>query len=140
MVYIRDDGVFDAPIDRIWKYLNDMEGNHRHGTILEMTPTEQKGNVVKLNAKTRLPDGKTVNEVWRMTMFPPDGWNFEILEGPRKGTINTYTYIPQGNKTKVIVSGEFKWGGADDETTRKLFLQYMESVFEEDNKTLKDYR
>lgn len=23
MVHLRDDGVFDAPIDKIWKYLND---------------------------------------------------------------------------------------------------------------------
>lgn len=139
MVFIRDDGVFDAPIDRIWKYLNDDMGHHRHGAILEQVPIETRGNVVTFRAKTRR-GGRTYDEVWRFTMHPPDGFLFEALEGPTKGTVQTHTYIPMGAKTKVVVSGEFKMAGADDATARRQVLEYLEDVFNEDNKNLRDYR
>ena len=51
MVYVKDDGVFDAPIDRIWKYLNDTEGRHSHDAYQITGVREQKGNVLVVNAK-----------------------------------------------------------------------------------------
>lgn len=140
MVFIRDDGIFDVPVDKIWRFMNDMGGTHRHESITEMVPVETKGNVTKFNVKTKRPDGKTYSEVWRMTTFVPDGFMNEVLDGPGKGTVNTHTYIPMGNKTKVVVAGEFKWAGADGATTRKQALAYLQSVFDEDTRTLKDFK
>lgn len=134
MVFIRDDGIFDAPIDKIWKLLGDMSGTHHHESITEMVPVDTKGNVTTFNVKTKRPDGKTYTEVWRMTMFAPDGFLSETLEGPAKGSKNTHTYIPMGNKTKVVVTGDFRLEGMDDETTRKMTLDYLNNVFNEDNK------
>ncbi|MGQ0536188.1 MAG: SRPBCC family protein [Methanobacteriota archaeon] len=140
MVFVRDDGIFDAPIDKIWRFLNDMSGQHAHDSITEMKPIEQKGNVMKIAAKTKRPDGKTYNEVWQMTMFPPDGFMLEVLEGPGKGTTQTHTYIPMGQRTKVVVAGDFKWQGLNDVETRRSTLAYLESVFNEDQQHLKIFK
>jgi hypothetical protein len=61
------------------------------------------------------------------------------LEGPTKGTKQTHTYVPMGNKTKVIVAGDFHRQGASDEETRKGALAYFEQVFNEDSAALKDF-
>ena len=140
MVFIRDEGVFDAPIDKVWKFLGDMSGTHRHEMIQSMTPIDTKGNVTTFNVKTKRPDGKSYTEVWRMTNFPPEGFMVETLEGPAKGSTNTHTYIPQGNQTKVIVSGEFVLEGQDEATTRKMTLEYLNNVFNEDSTHLKTYK
>jgi len=47
--------------------------------------------------------------------------------------------VPMGNKTKVIVVGDFHRQGASDEEIRKGTLGYFEQVFNEDNAALKDF-
>src|SRR5207244_12980083 len=61
------------------------------------------------------------------------------LGGPTKGTKQSHTYVPMGNKTKVIVAGDFHLQGASDEDTRKGALAYFEQVFNEDSAALKDF-
>ena len=138
MVYVRDEGLFDAPIDKVWKYVNNQEGNHRHETIPSMRLLEQKGNVAEFEAETKGPDGKLQKETWKFVFNPPYGYDFEALAGPQKGTRHTHTYIPAGDKTKVIVLGDFQFQGVTDPAqAEKMALQYLERVFNEDNATLK---
>ena len=135
MVFIYDDGVFDAPIDRVWKYIQNPE-QHRHESILSQRVLEEKGNTVKLRVETLGPRGKE-EQTWRMTLNPPFGLMNEVLEGSTKGSKNAHTYVPMGDKTKVIVAGDFHVAGMDDAATTKAMLDYLAKVFDEDNKALK---
>jgi len=137
MVYVRDDGVFDASIEKIWKYIQDPE-SHLHESILSQKVLEQKGNTMKIRAEIAGPKGKA-EEIWQMRMDPPFGFELQVLEGPTKGTKQSHTYVPMGNKTKVIVAGDFHLQGASDEDTRKGALAYFEQVFNEDSAALKDF-
>src|SRR2546422_3049712 len=140
MVRIRDEGVFDAPIEKVWKYIGDAP-SHQHRAITLGVPVNTRGNAMTFNAKTLNADGKT----WRtetlvMTMNPPKGFTLETLDGPMKGTKHTHTYTAQGDKTKVVVEGEVAQAGADDATTKKNALSYFAEVFNEDNAALKKYK
>jgi hypothetical protein len=105
-----------------------------------MAPIEQRGNQARIKVTSRGPDGKPYDETWLMTFFPPDGTMLEIVEGPGKGTKQTHTYIPDGKRTRVVVSGDFKIAGLDDETTRKVVLDSLERIFNEDNAALQEFR
>ena len=139
MVRVRDEGVFDAPIDRIWKYLNDAP-SHQH-SITKLGPVlEQKGNAIKIAGQVKNPDGTWRKETYVMTMNPPTSFTLETVDGPMKGTKHTHTYTPQGNHTKVVVEGDFVNPGMDDAATRKAVLSYFETMFNEDNATLRKYK
>ena len=140
MVHIRDDGVFDVPMDRLWKYINDAP-NHKHQSINLGQPVSTKGNVMTFKAKALNPDGKTWRtETMVMTMNAPQGHTFEVLDGPMKGSKYTHTYTSQGSKTKVVVEGDFMIAGADDATVRKAVLGNFAQVFNEDSANLKNYK
>ena len=135
MVYLRDEGVFDASIDKLWKYIQDPE-SHRHETILSQHVLEQKGNTLRIRAEVKGPSGKE-EQLWRMTMDPPFGFELEVLSGSQKGSTNTHTYVPMGDKTKVILVGDFHIQGMDAEATKKATLDYIAKVFEEDNHAMR---
>lgn len=142
MVQVKDDGVFDAPIDRIWKYLNDERPNiHNHRMIASAKTLEQKGNAVVQEWEMRNPDGRTTRkETWRLVFNPPGGLEMESLAGPSKGTRYTNSYTPVGDKTRVEVRGEFKMQGMTDEATKKAALGFLAEVFDEDNTNLRKYK
>ena len=52
MVHITDDGIFDAPVDKVWKYLNDQNG-HEHSGVRFTKVLEQssKGMTAELEVK-----------------------------------------------------------------------------------------
>lgn len=142
MVKVRDDGVFDAPIDKIWKYLgDDNEGIHNHRSIVAARTLENKGSEMVFEWEMRNPDGKTTRkETWRMAMNPPTGWEMESLSGVSKGTKYTNRYTPMGSKTRVDVEGEFRMQGMDEASTRKAALGFLAEVFDEDQASLKKYK
>lgn len=139
MVFIHDEGVFDVSIDRIWKYLQD-PGAHRHESVLHQEVLEQQGNTMKLRREMKSPMGGKDEEVVRLTLNPPFGFVAEVLDGSKKGSKNAHTYVPMGDKTKVIVAGDFHVHGLDEAATIKATLDYFASVFDEDNATLRQYR
>jgi len=141
MVHVRDDGVFDAPIDKIWKYLNDdRPGIHNHRSIAGTKTMEQKDNMVVQEMEMRNPDGKTTRmETWRLVFNPPTGFEMESLSGVSKGTRYTQKYTPLGSKTRIEVDGDFRMQGMDETTTRKAALGFLAEVFDEDNATLRTY-
>src|SRR5207245_3633231 len=130
-------GVSVATIEKIWKYTQDPE-SHQHESILSQKVLEQKGNTMKIRAEIAGPQGKA-EETWQMRMDPPFGFELQVLEGPTKGSKQSHTYVPMGNKTKVIVVGDFHRQGASDEESRKGTLAYYEQVFNEDNAALEDF-
>ncbi len=139
MVHVHDDGVFDAPIEKLWKYIQDNDA-HLHGAFVVQRVLEQKGNALTIEAKLGNPDGSFSVEKLRWTMNPPKGFDLEYLSGPFRGTRHTHTYTPQGNRTKVVVDGEFVVPpGMTENAVRKGALDYFANAFEEDNTALKSY-
>jgi ligand-binding SRPBCC domain-containing protein len=139
MVHVVDDGVFDAPVDKVWKYIND-QNFHQHSAerftkVLEQT---DKGMTVEVELKN--PDGSWRKETWKMTMNPPQSLHSEVLSGLMKGTSHTHTYTPMGDKTRVVVEGNYYAQGMDDASTKKAVLTMWEMVFNEDNANLKNYK
>ncbi|MEK6838452.1 MAG: hypothetical protein AABY08_01775, partial [Candidatus Thermoplasmatota archaeon] len=69
MVRITDDGIFDAPIEKIWKYIgDDRPGIHQHRAIPATKVLETKGNVVVQEMQLVNADGKGTHwETWRLT-------------------------------------------------------------------------
>ncbi len=142
MVQVRDDGVYDASVDKIWKFLQDQTpGVHNHRAIVAAKTLEAAGNSVTQEWEMRNPDGKsTRKETWRMTFNPPAGFEMESLAGVSKGTRYNHRYTPMGNKTRVEVQGDFKMQGMDEATTRKAALGFLTQVFDEDTQSLQTYK
>lgn len=142
MVRIRDDGVFDAPIDRIWKYLGDSTpGVHNHQSIVDSIVVENRGPELIQEMVMRNPDGKTTRtEKWRFAMNPPTGFEMESLSGVSKGTKYSHRYTPMGNRTRVEVEGDFRMQGMDESATKKAAMGFLSELFDEDNAALKKYK
>jgi hypothetical protein len=142
MVHIKDEGVFDASIDKIWKYLQDEDaGVHNHRSILGAKTLEETENGVVQEMDMLNPDGKTKRkETWKLSFNPPTGFTMESLAGVSKGTRYTNRYTPVGSKTRVDVEGEFKMQGMDEASIKKAALGFLAEVFDEDNATLRKYK
>lgn len=135
MVFILDEGaVFDAPVDKIWKYLQSQD--HRHASIKTLN-REVSSNSVTLTSERNVL-GKTVTFKVRNALYPPFGIVQEYLEGPLRGSRAFLFYIPKGDKTGVTVVGEYLMEGFDDDTVRNVVATQAQRVFEEDNANLKE--
>jgi ligand-binding SRPBCC domain-containing protein len=139
MVHVTDDGVFDAPVEKVWKYINDQTA-HAHSSLSFTKVLEQSDKGMTAEVQMKNPDGSSHTETWKFTMNPPKSHLTEVLSGPMKGSKYTHTYTPMGNKTKVQVDGEFNAQGMDDAATKKAVLGMFEMVFNEDNANLRNYK
>src|SRR5271157_93906 len=139
MVHLKDEGVFDAPIDKIWKFLQSNE-EHEHKSVKMSKVLEKSDKGMTMEAEMKTADGKTAMETLKFTFDPPKGFTLETISGPMKGTKHTHTYTPMGNKTKVVVEGEFYGQGMDDNVVRKVALAMLAEVFDEDNAALKNFK
>lgn len=136
MVYILDDGsVFDAPIDKIWKYLP--SDNHRHDSLKLISREMVNSNAVVITAERNIM-GKMVRTKIKNTLYPPFGFVQEHLEGPTAGSKAFVYYIPKGNKTGITIVGDFVLSGMDEKTTRDAVMAQLQVVFDEDNENLKN--
>jgi hypothetical protein len=142
MAHVKDDGVFDAPLDKIWKFLQDSTpGVHNHKAIRGMKTVEEKGNSVTQEIEFVNPDGKsTRNETWRFTFNPPHGFEMECHSGASKGTKYAHRYTAMGNRTRVDVDGGFHIQGMDDASIRQAALGFLSVVFDEDQASLGRYK
>src|SRR5207249_8707828 len=86
MVRIHDEGVFDAPLEKIWRYIqDDTPGLHKHRAIPSTKVLKEEGNTVVQEMQIVNADGKGTHwETWRLTMNPPRGYQVEATEGPTK--------------------------------------------------------
>jgi len=139
MVHVTDEGVYNEPLEKIWRFLNDDKG-HQHSMIRTSKVLEQSDKGMKAEVEIKGPDGSWRQETWSMSFNPPTGFSMEITSGPRKGTKHKHTYTPMGNKTKVVVEGEFVSQGMDDATVRRAALAMLEQVFNEDTALLKSFK
>jgi hypothetical protein len=142
MAHVKDEGVFDAPIDKIWRFLQDQTpGVHNHKVIRGAKTIEEKGGALTQEMDFLNPDGKsTRKETWRFKFNPPQGFEMESLAGMSKGTKYSHRYTPMGNRTKVEVEGEFHLQGMDDATTRQAALGFLAEVFSEDTANLQRFK
>ena len=132
-MYILDEGsVFDAPIDKIWKYRTSEV--HQHPSV-KLISREVKGNVVEMVQERNM--GKPMRIKVRNIIYPPFGMVQEFLEGPMAGSRAFQYFIPKGDKTGVTVIGDFVVEGADDEMVKEIILKQNQFLFDEDNANLK---
>jgi hypothetical protein len=146
MVFIEDrEGVFDAPIDKVWKLAkaHAIEGSKIHPSAKNVT-TEMINEQVFINSWEEEVNGQPIKIKAKVTIFYPLGVAFEAIEGPFAGSTYFIYYIPQDNdKTKVVVAGDFRSQSidpvaGDDERLRSIVLSKLEKVFYEDCEYLKN--
>jgi ligand-binding SRPBCC domain-containing protein len=139
MVHVSDEGMFDAPLEKIWRFLND-DNSHKHSSVKFSKVLEQNDKGMTSEVEVKSSDGSWRKETWKLSFNPPKGFSMEMLSGPMKGTKHSHTYTPMGNKTKVVVEGEFVAQGMDDASLKKTALGMFEQVFNEDSAALKNYK
>jgi hypothetical protein len=139
MVHVTDDGIFDAPVGKIWRYISDQNA-HQHSAVRFTKVLEQSDKGMTTEVELKNPDGSWHKETWKLAMNPPKSQTTEMLVGPMKGSKYTNAYTPMGNRTKVEVDGEFQAQGMDDTATKKFVLSFLEMVFNEDTANLKNYK
>jgi ligand-binding SRPBCC domain-containing protein len=140
MVTYKSDGIFDAPLDRIWKLLQEQHSPEQivktHPVFQKVRNVEEKGNNLVREEVVKGPTGPYTERV-RFTYNPPKGFDMEWLTGPLAGSRATHSYTSQGNKTRVDVSGDFKIQGLDEKGTYKMINDFMNRVFDEDGVALR---
>ncbi len=138
--YYSDDGVFSAPVDRVWKLIqaHNPDASRIHPGILSMKGTPQPDGSVIADMSTRGPDGKPVAQKWRFVMKPPFSQSVEMIEGPMKGSWITTTYLPEGSKTRCVTFAEWRVQGmTDDSALWKMANDFFDGGFEEDVRYLR---
>ena len=137
MVYLLDEGSeFDAPLDRIWKYLQSNE-EHDHKAIKTISAEMPSENVLVITNEVTLGAAPPMRNKIKLTMYPPFGVVSEYLEGPMAGSRTFQYYIPKGNKTGTTVVGDFVAKGMDDDSVKAAAWQFLELAFNEDNENLR---
>lgn len=139
MVHVSDEGVFDEPLDKIWRFLNDDKG-HQHSMLKTSKVMEQSDKGMTAEVEVKNQDGTWRKETWSFSFNPPSGFGIEVKSGPMKGTKHKHTYTSMGPKTKVIVEGEFVAQGMDDAALKKAALALFEQAFNEDVAHLKNFK
>lgn len=139
MVRLTDEGTFDAPLEKIWRFLQD-NTSHDHKFIKSRKVLEQTDKYMIVEMETSMDGKTTATHKAKFTFNPPKGFNIEFLAGPQIGSKHTHTYTPMGNKTKVVIEGEFKIQGLDDQATRKAALAFLEQIYNEDNEALRNFK
>ncbi len=94
---------------------------------------------MKLRVKTMGPKGTKEEQIWQLWMNPPFGWQMEVLEGSTKGSKNSVVYVPMGDKTRVIVAGDFHVEGLDDAEIVEATGDFFVRMFDEENVNLKAF-
>ena len=146
MVYIEDrEGVFDAPIDKVWKLAKAhyTEGSKIHPNAKNVT-TEMINEQGFINSWEEEINGQYIGIKMKGTIFYPLGVAFEAIEGPFAGSTYFIYYRPlENNKTNVVVAGDFRSQSVDpvvndDERLRSILLSKFEKLFYEDCEYLKN--
>jgi hypothetical protein len=140
MPFIADWGsVFDAPVDVVWKYIQsetDHGNSHKGRRNFERKAINE--NTVMLSWEQDM-DGKWIRLSNRLTFHPPVGFFVEPLEGPMAGSKFFNYYVPKGNKTEVVVVGEWNSPTIPAPQLEKAVMANLEHVFHEDTVGLMEF-
>lgn len=138
--YFNDEGVFEGPIEKVWRLVSAHTPDnvhHIHAGFAKMHAAPDAKGGILASIQLRGPDGKVVPAKMRFVMSPPFTQTVEFLEGPFAGSWSTNTYVPEGNRTRVVCVGEFRIPGLDDASVLKLAGDFMDHGFEEDQAYLR---
>jgi hypothetical protein len=140
MVFVADSGsVFDAPVADVWKYLMaDTDHGVAHKGRRNVERKQLSENTIQLSWEQDM-DGKWVQLSNRLTFHPPVGFFVEPLEGPMAGSKFFNYYVPKGNKTEVIVVGEWNSQMIPKEQLEQAVMANLEKIFHEDSVGLKEF-
>ncbi len=141
MVFIVDEGsVFDAPTEKIWRYLQTAEDDeHIHRSMMNVQ-MEMEGEQPVLSFETEGPGGMKANNKLKMTMFPPVGFLLEYTEGPLTGSKVMQYYIPMGNRTGVTVAGDYVSKMMPEGQLKSVVIAQLEQAFNEDQANLQKFK
>jgi hypothetical protein len=141
MVFVADAGSqFDAPVDEIWAFLQsdlDHGNSHKGRRNFERKPVSE--NTVLLNWEQDI-DGKWVKMSNKLTFHAPIGFFVEPMEGPMAGSRFFNYYVPQGDKTEVVVVGDWHSKMIPEAQLERAVMTNLEKVFSEDTAGIKEFR
>jgi len=136
MVFILDYGSeFDAPISKVWA-LAQSEGKHNHPSQIN-SKVSMEGEHMILSFGSKMPDGSVAQQKIRVTALPPVGFVLETIDGPLAGTTLVQYYVPNGNKTGVVVVGDATSKVVPEAMLKGAVMQGLAVAFAEDVENLK---
>ncbi len=136
MVFLRDEGSeFDAPLERVWALFGSKE-NHRHASMQGLRATPADGPNAHFLEWTAVARGVAVPIKARITLYPPLGFVMEYLEGPLTGSREFEYYVPHGERTGIVVVGEYRSSVLSEELLRSVMEEALGAAFEEDQENL----
>ncbi|MCI4352624.1 MAG: hypothetical protein L3K14_04470 [Thermoplasmata archaeon] len=140
MVFVADWGsVFDAPVEKVWKYVqSDIDHGPSHKGRRNFERKSVNENTVMLGWEQEV-DGKWIKMSNRLTFHPPIGFFVEPLEGPMAGSKFFNYYVPKGNKTEVVVVGDWNSKTIPPAQLEKAVWANLEKVYNEDVAGLKEF-
>jgi len=140
MVFVTDWGSeFDAPLDVVWKYLqSDTDHGASHKGRRNFDRKVVNEDTVILSWEQEM-DGKWIRLSNRLTFHPPLGFFVQVLEGPMTGSKFFNYYAPKGNKTHVVVVGDWNSKMIPPADLEKAVMANLEKVFHEDSDGLKEF-
>jgi len=140
MVYLTDWGSeFDAPMDVVWSYVQATEDHGKSHKGRRNTDRKQLSENSVLISWEQDVDGKWVKMANKMTFHPPVGFFIEPQEGPMAGSKFFTFYAPNGNKTQVVVVGEWTSKTIPPAQLEKTVRANLERVYSEDVAGLKAF-
>jgi hypothetical protein len=140
MVFIADEGsVFDAPVDVVWKFLqSDTDHGESHKGRRNLERKQINENTLMLSWEQDV-GGQWIRLANRLTFHPPVGFFVEPLEGPMAGSKFFNYYVPKGDKTEVVVVGDWNSKMIPPAQLEKAVMENLEKVFHEDSAGLKEF-
>jgi len=139
LVFIIDEGsTFDAPIEKVWRFMQMGREQHKHVGRTNMK-IEPQGDSSILSFETEGPGGNKIQNRNKSTSFPPVGRVVEYLEGPLAGSRAVTYYIPMGQKTGITVVGEFVSKTIPEAQIKSVVMEIFEKSFNEDVENLKNF-
>ena len=133
MVFVKDEGSeFDAPIDHVWKYLDDGDAHDAAHTTSRNPNFEKVSDITFTYSSERYLRGKWAPDKIRMTMLPPVAVAIEWLDGVLTGSKLVYVYKPKGEKTGIDVYGEFVSKTLPPSEVEATAREFLESEFRDD--------
>ena len=137
MVFILDEGgVFDAPLEKIWKLSRSKFHIHSSTKNMKIERTADPSTIfMTWDSETA---GLAFKNRAKLTFLPPIGFTMDYVEGSFAGSREFEYYIPMGDKTGITCVGDWRWapGGLSDEELRDVVSKFYDEGFREDKENL----
>ncbi len=134
-MYYDDEGVLNAPVDKVWELLaahTDANVPRIHAALRSVRTVSEDENVTVREVEREGADGEVETMRMRFTAHPPHCLTIEYLDGSLAESWFTSTYIPEGERTRVVCAGHFHAKDVDDATILRIMTDFLDNAFEED--------